>query len=202
MNDALLLSVPASADQPLHDVRAVHDVASLRFETVDRRGGAWMVIKISPAPHSESATIIGASIDIESGQMIDSATGNIISPGASLGGTIEEGTWELIAHLSDTVMASRGQYSWTKPHEFLTRKLEAEDLFHPFAQGGVIFCRHNPAAQGAAQFESVHLIPGAGRQPSGPRTKRSSNLRSSLRHRARHPTMQSFWGCCTGTIQL
>jgi hypothetical protein len=70
-----------------------------------------------------------------------------------------EGSWELIAPLSDSVSASRGQYSWTKPHEFFTRKLEVQDLYRPFAQGGVIFCRHNPAARGAAQFESVHLIP-------------------------------------------
>jgi hypothetical protein len=70
MNDTLLLSVPASADQPLHDVRAVHNAASLRFDAVDGGGGAWMVIKIMPAPHSGSATIIGASIDIDSGQMI------------------------------------------------------------------------------------------------------------------------------------
>jgi hypothetical protein len=159
MNDTLMLSVPATADQPLHDMRAVHDVASLRFDAVDSDGRLWMVVRIIPAPHSGSATI-GASIDLDSGQMVDTATGDIIPPGAARGGTLEEGSWELMTPMSDSVTASRGQYSWTKPRETHARKLEAEDLYQPFAQGGVIFCRRDPAAQGAAQFESVHLIPG------------------------------------------
>jgi hypothetical protein len=52
MNDSLLQSVTASAEQPVHDVRAVHDAVGLRFDGVGHGKGAWIVIKIIPAAYA------------------------------------------------------------------------------------------------------------------------------------------------------
>jgi hypothetical protein len=159
MNDTLLLSTPALTDQDLHDVRAAHDMANLRFDAVAKGGeGSWIIIKIIPAPHSGSATIVGASIDLASGKLIDKRQ-EILTPDAAQPGIMEEGSWELVASLSNSATTSRGKYSWTEPRRTRIRGLEVEDLYRPFARGGVVLCRHRPEMQGSAQFGSVQLIP-------------------------------------------
>jgi hypothetical protein len=160
MNDTLLLPTPAFTDQDLHDVRAAHDMANLRFDAVAKGDeGFWIIIKIIPAPHSGSATTVGASIDLDSGKLIDNRTGKILTPDAAQPGIMEEGSWELVTSLSNSPTTSRGQYSWTEPRRTRIRSLEVEDLYRPFARGGVVLCRRRPEMQGSAQFVSAQLIP-------------------------------------------
>src|SRR2546421_3121345 len=108
MSDTMLPATPARPHQPIHDARATHDVANLRFVAEKAGAGAWVVLKITPAPHSGSATAIGASIDAATGKLIETSTGKDLSPGAAHPGIIEQGSWELIASLSGPATASRG----------------------------------------------------------------------------------------------
>jgi len=159
MKDALLPQTPARPHQEIHDVRATHDVANLRFDPVKVGAGTWVVIKITPAPHSGSATVIGAAIDAGSGKLIDRGTGKEMTPDAARSGIIEEGSWELVASLNGPAIPGRGQYSWTEPLATRVHKLEAKHLYMPFAEGGCVLCRYDPAAAGSARFDSVCLIP-------------------------------------------
>ncbi|MDT5186282.1 MAG: hypothetical protein QOI29_4440 [Mycobacterium sp.] len=205
MNDSLLQSVTASAEQPVHDVRAVHDAVGLRFDGVGHGKGAWIVIKIIPAPHSGSATVIGASVDRDSGQMIDTATGDIISPRAVRRGIIEEGSWELFAtvdDLSDSAKGgSRGQYSWTRPRESDFQQLKAETCTNHLQKAELSFVGTTPRPRAQHNSNRYTSYRRDGRQPSSPRTNRSSNLCNYLPHRACHRTMLSFSRRCTGTIR-
>jgi hypothetical protein len=161
-----------------------------------------MVIKIIPASHSGSATIVGAididsvgaSIDIDSGQMIDTATGNIILPGALHSGTIMEGSWE-----PHCPFASGGQYSWTKPYQTLARELKAEKPVRSICARRSYLLSAQSRGHNSNRYTSYR---GDGRQRFGPHTKRSSNLRSFLRYLACHRTMHSFGECCATIIQL
>ena len=148
-----------SAYPHLHDVRATHDVARLRYDAVtDAEDGAWAVLKLVPGPSSGAATILGASTDVATGKLIDDATGQEMPPDRVRKGVIEEGSWECMALLRGSV-APRGRYSWTEPAKANVRGLRVEDLYPPFSFGGVVLCRYRPAVQGSAQFPSVQLVP-------------------------------------------
>jgi hypothetical protein len=81
------------------------------------------------------------------------------SPANRTVGITQKGSWQRIDALGHYAGADYGQYGWTDPVKATIRKREARDLYSPFAKGGNVFCTHNPAVQGAAQFESVHVIP-------------------------------------------
>jgi hypothetical protein len=156
-------------DQPLHDARAIYDMIRLRFDELQKsQDGVWSVLKITPASHSGSLTLIGAYIDAASGQLIDESTGNVVQPANRTVGITQKGSWQRIDALGHYSGANYGQYGWTDPVKATIRKREARDLYSPFAKGGNVFCTHNPAVQGAAQFESVHVIPRGWETSIGP----------------------------------
>ena len=142
-----------------HDVRATHDMANLRFDA----GGAdaWVILRIAPDPHSGSATMIGVMLDAASGAMLDARTGQIVTtPETVRSGIIEEGSWALVASLDGGApAATTGRYSWTEPAPTRLHGLAAENIYHPFARGGVVLCRHHPTIGGSAQFLPVYLVP-------------------------------------------
>jgi hypothetical protein len=161
MVDASSMSPDVFTDQPLHDLRAIHDIMGVRFgELQQSRDRAWSVVKITAALYSGSATVIGTYIEAESGRLIDESTGDVVQPRSRPVGIIEEGSWELIDTLGHFTGANRGQYGWTEPRKAVIRtRRPAVYSYSPFAKGGNVLCSHNPSVQGAAQFKSVHLIP-------------------------------------------
>ena len=73
----------------LHDARAVHDLASIRFKDFEVDGILfWVVAIITPAPTSGSATIPGAHINSDSGKLI--------APPASQTVVVKKGTWKVL----------------------------------------------------------------------------------------------------------
>jgi hypothetical protein len=151
---------PTPQDRPFHDVRATHDMASLRFDAEGPR--RWTIIDIDPAPHSGSATMVGVALDGASGALVDVRTGEIVTaPEAIPSGIVHEGSWTLVASLAedgDRSMPS-GRYSWTEPAETRLHRLTAASLYDPFARGGLVLCRHDPTLDGSAQFHPVYLVP-------------------------------------------
>jgi len=149
----------ASAYPHLHDVRATHDLARLRYDALTgAEEGAWAILQLIPGPSSGAATLLGASTDVATGKLIDDATGQEMPPDRVRKGVIEEGRWERREALRGSV-EPRGQYAWTDPAEVHVRGLRVEHLYPPFSFGGVVLCRYLPAVQGSAQFQSVQLVP-------------------------------------------
>lgn len=159
MSDSDILATPP--EQHLHDLRAVYDMGNLRLQLgADAATRPWSVLRLLPDAHSGSETAIGVAQNIDTGQLVDVATGKVIVPGTPINpGLIEEGSWKLISRIGAPRGKQSGRYKWTEPINYRERKLAPDDIYRPFAGGGVILCRHNPQAEGTAQFDSVSLLP-------------------------------------------
>jgi hypothetical protein len=159
MSDSdILATLP---EQHLHDLRAVYDMGNLRLQPgSDAADRPWSVLRLLPDPHSGSATAIGVAQNIDTGQLVEAGTGKPIPPGSPTNpGLIEEGSWNLISRIGAPPGKQSGRYKWTEPIDYRDRKPEPDDIYRPFAAGGIVLCRHNPKAEGLTQFNSVSLLP-------------------------------------------
>jgi hypothetical protein len=158
MSDNDILTAPP--EQHLHDLRAVHDMANLRLDPASDTGGRpWSVIRLAPAPYSGSETLIGAALNGKTGELVEAATGKPAAEMSFSPGVIEEGSWTAITRIGAPIGKQSGAYKWTEPLDHNRRTIEPADIYRPFAKGGIVLCRHNPQTEGAAQFDSVNLLP-------------------------------------------
>jgi hypothetical protein len=159
MSDGDILATPP--EQHLHDLRAVYDMGNLRLRPgADAANHPWSVLRLLPDPHSGSETAIGIAQNIDTGQLVDVATGKPVPPGTPVKpGLIEEGSWKVISRIGVPRGKQSGRYKWTEPIDYRDRKLEPDDIYRPFGKGGVVLCRHNPKVEGEDQFNSVSLLP-------------------------------------------
>jgi hypothetical protein len=133
----------------LHDARAVHDTALLRFDEFEVNGSpCWVVANVTQGSSSGATTTPGAYIKAETGEMVVPENARPV--------LIKEGTWKSVA-TAKCISPTKGSYSWT---EVLQRKrvLLTEDFYSPFIHGGTIIFRHTPGAVGINQFGAVHLL--------------------------------------------
>jgi hypothetical protein len=132
----------------LHDARAVHDCAFFPLARLAASGlGTWTVAILVPSPRSGSATTPGA--------YIDGTTGKLVKPNADASiVVVKNGKWEAVSPGPD--QPREGSYSWTEPMT-LKRSLTEEDLYSPFAKGGMIVSRRGTGGP-TGEFTDVSLI--------------------------------------------
>lgn len=141
---------PTAQIAVLHDVRAVHDCAHIDWSQFIVGGQpTWMVIDIIPGANSGSATIPGAHIQAETGQLVTPSGGQTV--------TVREGEWKLLSSARQADRSS-GQYSWTEPI-LEKRMLAPENYYSPFIHGGRILCSRAAGTTGIQQFGPVVLLP-------------------------------------------
>ncbi len=134
----------------LHDARAVHDIAVLRFRDFQADGvPSWVLATTTPGPNSGSGTISGALIKAETGEFV-------MPPGAEPV-LLKNGSWKAIAAARDLEHA-KGSYSWSESLVEEKRQLTPEDYYSPFIHGGTIVCRPTRGKLGIGQFGPVYLI--------------------------------------------
>jgi len=90
----------------LHDIRAVHDIASLGWLIPPMSKSRWVIARIEPATGSGAGTVPGG--------YIDGATGKFVAPPNASPVTIRKGTWTLIGGGSEAPGKAR-PYDWTQP---------------------------------------------------------------------------------------
>lgn len=140
---------PALERSILHDARAIHDCAALRFaDLLPSPENRWVIALIEPAPGSGAATIPGASLQ----------GGKINVPSGATTVVQKKGKWKRTA-LQSVEWPVDGTYSWNEPIDRPVRALTPEDVYSPFADGGVIFFRPLPEKKGLEQFGRVTLVP-------------------------------------------
>ena len=135
----------------LHDARAVHDTASIRYRDFVVQGEpTWIVAGVSPGARAGSGIIPGASIDADKGKlrMPDNATPELL----------KEGTWKAVASSSDARQPASGMYASSEPVGRQKRILEPEDYYSPFLEGGTVIFKPVAGATGMDQFASAHLL--------------------------------------------
>ena len=149
----------AAPEQHVHDLRAVYDMGNLRLDPSAGTGDRpWSVLRITPDQYSGSETLIGAAINAKTGELIDAATGKPAAEMSFPSGVIEQGSWTVITRIGTPAGNQTGRYKWTEPVN-AKRRLDPDDVYRPFASGGIVLCRHNPQAEGLSQFNSVSLLP-------------------------------------------
>lgn len=135
----------------LHDARAVHDTASLHFADFETgQVPSWVLATVTPGPNSGSATVPGASIKAE--------TGELVVPQGAKAVLLKEGTWKTSVSASGHGRLATGTYSWSEPLEQDKRILPPEDFYSPFVHGGTILFQPTPGKSGIDQFGPVHLL--------------------------------------------
>jgi len=123
----------------VHDARAVHDTANLRFGHYVIDGQiSWIVATVAPTADSGAATLAGSV----QGRLSQKKTGD----------------WKASSSAPPGNQNLEGTYSWLEPIESHKRVTVPEDYYSPFANGGTIIFRYEPAAVGSAQFKNVVLI--------------------------------------------
>jgi hypothetical protein len=151
------------SDQLFHDTRAVHDTAMIRFDQDHspdvENSKPWVVVRITAAPGSGSARELDTAVDIRSGLLISTRTGQPVSGENTQTVIGEEGTWQVVLTLEPFDHARYGTFSWREPVSNRERKLRPCDVYSPFAKGGVILCKIHPEDHGPSHFNPVHLIP-------------------------------------------
>ena len=149
-----------SSGSPFPDARAIRDMAELRFDVPPDSGARpWSLIRITPEPHSGSATFADAMIEGETGRLVDVHTLQPIPPEQTKPRIIKEGSWQMIEELGKAAGVTSGEYSWLELPRERIRRLAPDDLYSPFVGGGIILCAFDVAAEGPAQFQSVYLVP-------------------------------------------
>src|SRR6266704_969616 len=73
----------------LHDIRAVHDIAALKWLGPAATSGQWIIARIEPDPGSGAGTVPGG--------YIDGATGQFVSPPGATPVVIKGGAWTVVA---------------------------------------------------------------------------------------------------------
>jgi hypothetical protein len=154
------------ADRVLHDVRAIHDSASLPYALEpwppgSHPDGEWLIIQIQPDSESGSAQHEGVAVDIATGRMVDMQTGQPAGAEAGQLMLVKCGRWEAVAALKRKPAQGEGAYRWSTPSFRRIQILGAEDLYSPFIHGGIALCRYNPGEMGEAEFDPLFLLPPA-----------------------------------------
>ena len=143
------LGVAGPDDELLHEVRATHDVSSLPLHAVGREGGAtWLLIRVTPSASSGLATMTD----------YEDKTGGL-RHGLVV---VVDGAWEVLSGVNARTEIKGGGYHWETPIDRLDgRRPRTADMYYsPFARhGGMLLCRHNPGAKGAAVLEPMFLMP-------------------------------------------
>src|SRR4051794_707217 len=89
--------------QILHDGRAVHDLAALRFADYEPGGRPpWILATRAPGPRSGSATIPGGYIEAE--------TGKLVVPEGAMTVLVKEGTWKALSSSPPGAHPASGSY--------------------------------------------------------------------------------------------
>jgi hypothetical protein len=149
---AILDSVPPELQTEyslVYEARAVYDTSGLQFSTYLTPVAAWVVAVITPAKGSGAAAVPGAYIEVE--------TGKLHKTGQSELAVTKEGTWRAIAAADDSILAM-ANYSWSEPLTRRRRTLTPEDFYSPFAYGGTVLFRPEPAAEGVQRFGDCRLL--------------------------------------------
>jgi hypothetical protein len=135
----------------LHDARSVHDSSSLRFKVFEINGvSSWVLAVVTPSSRSGSATVLGAYINGD--------TGELITPPNADTAVVKEGTLKVVAAAPQAKQLIRNQYSWTESLAQRKRALVPEDYYSPFSHGGTILCRPESSPNSLARFGPVHLL--------------------------------------------
>jgi hypothetical protein len=139
---------PAVERSVLHDSRAIHDCATLRYAdfTADS-ASRWAIVILEPAPDSGSATVPGASLQ----------SGELKAPAGAETVVQKKGRWKRQGAIGRD-WPPEGVYAWTEPFDKSVRVVQPEDIYSPFASGGVILFRPTPGAAALAEFGRVHLV--------------------------------------------
>lgn len=140
--------MPRTAEQAaMHDARAVHDTATLRFQDYLRAGGQpeWMLARVDPASQSGNATVPGAAL----------RNGKLVGPANAPAVIMKIGAWSRLA--GEGTEADGAPYSWTENLQEEIRTPSPEDFYSPFVRGGVVLF-HPDAAQGLGSFGSPRLL--------------------------------------------
>jgi hypothetical protein len=153
------LFVSSVRGQLLYDARATFDMANVCIDLLARNEHPWVLLQVTPTHNSGSSMLAGTTIDIRTGKTVDSKTGESTLGEGAQPALVEEGSWKVLEFLDQRNGATQGQYSWADQLLWHKHRLEAEDLYAPFSEGGIVLCRYRPDALGAAQFESVYLVP-------------------------------------------
>jgi len=202
-----LATAPATAERVLRDLRALHDVAAFDPRKVAEAGpmATWAVLRLNPGETSGAATIIGAALDADTGRIVDMQTGLPIDPRTARQGEIREGSWHLVDVLRGKQPTATGRYSWIKPAPRRRQGLRADDLYEPFARGGVVLSLLQAGAGAAGRFEPSYVFPpgwesdlrgavadvaGIGSEPSGAATR--ENVRAMLASSNRLVSVKAF----------
>jgi hypothetical protein len=187
---------PRSGEQAaLHDARAIHDLATLRFPSYRGRDAQpqWVLARIDASPQSGSATIPGAVL----------RDGKLIAPPNTPPVIMKLGAWIRLAGEGGADTAGSA-YSWTEPMDEEKRRLSPEDRYSPFASGGLVLFNPEPSRSGAAAFAQAAVVfsDWAGDAPAGARLLRdfapaiekaeSSQLSRLLAHQNRFLASAAF----------
>ncbi len=133
----------------LHDIRAVHDIASLAWLGPAATSGQWIVARIKADAESGTGTVPGG--------YIDGSTGQFVTPPGASPVVVKRGAWTVVAGGNEPAGTTH-RYEWTEPIERTGRKLQPEEMYSPFTRGGVIL--FHPAGQPGTRdyFQDVVLL--------------------------------------------
>lgn len=135
----------------MHEARAVHDVATLQLSDYRiQAGSSWIVATLAPAADSGAATIPGAYVEAETGQLVNVDQHEPV--------VMKQGRWQAQA-AGDAQAPTQGRYAWTEPMDRPMRKLAPEDLYSPFAHGGTVLFQWRASDDGAPPRHAHLLFP-------------------------------------------
>lgn len=155
----LLAMTPSAAaetppgDRVPADVRAVADLSAMPLVKISADAEhTWVLIDISPAHYSGSATAPGSEIDM--------ATGELTVPPGSAPAILEGGSWHLLAVLAgEAGGVDPRPFHWTVPQPVHRSGIEPRDLYSPFAAGGVVVGRLPDEVRDGREIDPAFLIP-------------------------------------------
>ncbi len=133
----------------LHDIRAVSDIASLKWLRQPIKEGQWVIARIKPDAGSGAGTIPGG--------YIDGATGQFIAPPGAPPVIVKHGTWTVLAGGTESASAPH-RYDWNEPMQESERGLQPEEMYSPFVRGGVILFRPGGELGTRGYFQDLVLL--------------------------------------------
>jgi hypothetical protein len=133
----------------LHDIRAVHDIAAMRWLSPPISQGQWIIARIEPDPDSGAGTVPGG--------YIDGSTGQFVAPPDTPPVVVKRGAWTVLAGGTESAGTIR-RYDWSEPIRESERTLQAEEMYSPFVRGGVILFRPGETPGAAGFFQDVVLL--------------------------------------------
>jgi|SRR5579871_2741965 len=129
----------------VHDVRATHDMAALRFGAL-AGGKGWAVLRLTSDANSGGQTIPGAYV--QGGRIVNAAREKPV--------IIYSGAWRVLATAGKEHHAD-GNYSWEQPRQ-ISRVATPEERYSPFIHGGTVLCKLPSAGKSLQEFNPVFLL--------------------------------------------